>query len=100
MQELNSLKKILDAIKNKDINYGINKEYCFVSDEDGELIFLKRNDAKSEHQRELDKHHETRHNWPENHYDGEVLWKHYTGEGRGLVITDMFLQALDIECAG
>lgn len=97
---MNNLKDILTAIEQQTIEYGINKQYCFVTDEDGELVFLKRNDKMSAHQKDLDADGEQRNQWPENSYDGEIIWTQYTGEQRGLIITEMFLNALQIEYQG
>ena len=98
--KLDSLKDILHAIITKDIDYGENKEYCFITDEDGELVLLKRNDATSQHQKDLDESEEIRDHWPENRYDGDIIWKVRTGNNRGLDITEMFFKALNIKIAG
>ena len=87
---MKDLKSILKAIVLKDINYGLNKDYCFVTDEDGVLVFLKRIYGKEESEE----------CWPVNHYDGEVIWEVETSYNRGLEITELFLQALEIEFLG
>lgn len=98
--KLDNLSDILTAIKEKTIEYGPDKEYCFSVDEDGELVLLQRNDAISPYQKDIDAEGEERTQWPANSSDGEVIWKQYTGEGRGLVITEMFLKAIGIEYQG
>lgn len=100
MTDLTNLKGILTAIRNKEIDYGMNKEYCFVTDHDGELVFLQRDDENSAHQKDLDKYEEVRGHWPENGYDGKVIWSAETGLSRGLHITEEFLNALDVEFLG
>src|SRR5437899_503403 len=95
--KLNDLKHILKAIRKESIEYGVNRKYCFVIDEDGELVFLKRNDKKSEHFKDLQKSKEKRNQWPENSYDGEVIFKINTYEDRGIKVTEEFLHALKIE---
>ena len=95
---LNSLPDILQSIRDNKINYGINGSYCFVTDEDGELVFLKRiygkeyyNDPECNVNEEL---------WPLNENDGEKLWSFETYAGRGLEITELFLNFLNIEYQG
>lgn len=96
---LSSLRNILNAIQNKEISYGINKEYCFVTDEDGKLVFLRKT-LDNPHQKDLDIHGEERDQWPENSYDGDVIWKFETYQSRGLGITELFLKSLDIDFIG
>lgn len=96
--KLDSLESIISTILNGEIECGINKEYCFVVDEDGYLTFLKRNDALSPVQKDLDEHGELRDQFPLNESDGEVLWKsEYLGNIRGTEITEMFLNILGID---
>lgn len=89
----NKFKKILDAIKNKEINYG--EDYYFVLSEDGDLVFLKKN-LDNPHQKDLDKCGEIRNQWPENEYDGEVIWKTYVSR-KGCDIVCDFLDHLEIK---
>lgn len=94
---MNTLKEILDAIKNGDISYGIDKDYYFVLDTgDRELVFLKRNDKISPHQKDLDYHNEVRHQWPENCYDGEVIWSCCEHDE----VLEIFLEALELKYLG
>lgn len=73
---LSSLRDILKAIKNGDIEYGDGKEYCFFLDEDGLLILRKMDD--------------------EGEYD-ESIWSFETYQDRGLGITELFLKSLEME---
>ena len=86
---LRSLDKILDAILNDKIDYGRNRTYCFVTDEDGELCFMKNEHEGPKEFEDTD--------WPANRYDGTILWECSTGLDRGLDITTAFLEALKIQ---
>lgn len=93
--DLSNLKGILAAIRSKEIECGIDKDYCFVVDEDGRLVFLKRN-------REVhaDYDGEPMTQWPVNPSDGEELWARETYENRGLRIAEEFLEAIGVEFQG
>jgi hypothetical protein len=93
---LSSLSGILNSIKTGVIESGIDKDYCFVTDEDGKVFFLKRNRKLNA----LDDEGERYEQWPVNQYDGVVLWKAETYESRGLAITEQFLNALELEFLG
>lgn len=95
---LKDLKSVLRAIRAKQIKVGIDKDYCFVTDEDGYLYLLKRpadvvigQDMGEEYD------NEPREQWPVNHYDGEEILKIYCGESRGMAVTEIFLEALGID---
>jgi len=84
---MKNLKEILEAIRIKSINYGLNKDYFFILDEDGRLVFLKRKRGEEDSEDQ----------WPSNPYDGETIWSYETYHNRGLGITKEFLRALEID---
>lgn len=88
------LKEILQKIKSGEFDYGREEDYFFILDEDGQIIFLKRNHSITE-----DEDGKSRYGyWSQ--YDDEVIWEAETGHSRGLDITRMFLDALDIDYLG
>lgn len=93
--DLTTLASILSAIQQKEIDYGIDRDYCFVIDEDGYLVFLKRD--RDVH---MDIDGEKMSQWPVNSSDGEKIWYQETTENRGLRITTEFLGALSIKYLG
>ena len=95
---LESFEDILHAIQNKNIDYGINKDFCFVISEDGNLVFLRRKRGHEKYQ-EFASTYEEEH-WPCNEYDGEEILNMSTGDNRGIDITEKFLDFLNITYQG
>jgi len=95
---LDSLKNIIQAIKDKSIDYGENRQYFLVLDEDGELVLIKRSDDKRDRDVPMDESIDFDNlDWPTGRYDGETVWKMRTGENRGTTITEQFLEILKIQ---
>lgn len=77
---------IQSALENK-IDYS---KYYFVVDEDGLLVFLRRDDESREEELKDEE-------WPCNSSDGIELWSIETGYSRGTDVVSMFLDALKIK---
>lgn len=88
------LKEILQKIASKELNYGEDKDYYFMLDEDGRIILLKRNHSVLE-----DEDGEPRKGYWSQYID-EIVWEAETADSRGLDIISDFLSALDIDYAG
>lgn len=91
--KLNTLKGAIQAAVEGKIDW---KQYHFVTDEDGYLFFIKKDDQH----RDKDLEPEDLERWPCNQYDGIVIFKIHTSESRGLKITESFLNALKIPHLG
>ena len=89
IMKIDSLSDALVAISDKSIQYGINKDYCFVLDNgNGEIVFLKRISDDKREDPELQ--------WPCNASDGDVLFSLHAW-GSTVETVEEFLNALNIE---
>ena len=92
--KINSINDVINFISNYKQFYGKNKQY-YILLEDGNLYFLKK-DLDNEHQKDLNKNNESRSFWPENYYDGKLLYTDHIGENAYYVVTQLF-KHLNIE---
>jgi hypothetical protein len=103
MRDLTNFKEAIQAIKFNEINYGFNKEYMFVYDEDGMLDLIKRDGYAPVFEDVTDTNElydlQKNFRWPQNKYQGTTIESFEAprhGYGGWEVISDFF-SLLNIE---